>query len=160
MLPMCIVPFSLSTSTLPQIFYRALKNEITILTRFDPILASFLLSVRMLLAAQLNRISSAPKSDKMGLKPPSTPLAILFQGFPPIKGLRWFNFLVLVLTPTISLWGLASALCCRKTAVFSVFYFLFTMMGMFSLIDLSHSQQLMVVLRYHCRSTHVVRMKS
>ncbi|KAJ7182712.1 delta 9-fatty acid desaturase protein [Mycena crocata] len=49
--------------------------------------------------------------------------------FPPIEGVRWFNVFVLVGTPLIALYGLIFVTPDRRTVVFALAYYLFSMIG-------------------------------
>lgn len=50
-------------------------------------------------------------------------------GFPAIKGVRWFNLMVLTFTPAAALIGMFVAPICRQTVYFSIMYYVFTMLG-------------------------------
>ncbi|KAF8890431.1 hypothetical protein BD779DRAFT_1438474 [Infundibulicybe gibba] len=52
------------------------------------------------------------------------------HGFPPVKGVRWFNVGVLVLTPALAVYGfIAIHEYQRKTMIFALLYYLFSVIG-------------------------------
>ncbi|KAF9451566.1 hypothetical protein P691DRAFT_796578 [Macrolepiota fuliginosa MF-IS2] len=51
------------------------------------------------------------------------------RDFPPVVGIRWFNVVVLTITPAISLYGFAILPMRRETAIFSIIYYIFSMLG-------------------------------
>jgi len=51
------------------------------------------------------------------------------QGFPPIVGVRWFNLLVLVLTPALAFYGFMTVSLSKETVLFSLSYYIFSMIG-------------------------------
>jgi stearoyl-CoA desaturase (delta-9 desaturase) len=53
----------------------------------------------------------------------------LTQKFPETNGIRWFNVAVLTLTPAVACYGLLRAPCYRETVTFSVGYYVFSMLG-------------------------------
>ena len=53
----------------------------------------------------------------------------LTQNFPPIKGVRWFNLSVLVITPAIAVYGLFFLTCHLETMLFAMVYYVFSMLG-------------------------------
>lgn len=57
------------------------------------------------------------------------PTNSLWRGFPAIKGVRWFNLMVLLVTPAIAIRGLVVAPIPRSTLLFSVVYYIFSMLG-------------------------------
>lgn len=61
------------------------------------------------------------------LKPVSLPHT--HGGFPAVKGVRWFNLLVLTITPAIAGYGLIYARRQRETLLFSAAYYVFSMLG-------------------------------
>jgi hypothetical protein len=52
-----------------------------------------------------------------------------FSNFPPIVGVRWYNVFVLTVTPLIAGYGLLVAPLHRGTVVFSMLYYVFSMLG-------------------------------
>ncbi|KAI4524963.1 hypothetical protein K525DRAFT_192776 [Schizophyllum commune Loenen D] len=56
----------------------------------------------------------------------------LLAGFPPIKGVRWFNVLVLVTTPAAALYGLCCTTLHSWTAAFAAAYYVFSMLDISS----------------------------
>ncbi|KAJ7750425.1 delta 9-fatty acid desaturase protein [Mycena maculata] len=68
-------------------------------------------------------------------------MAIILHNFPPIEGIRWFNVSVLVCTPLIALCGLFFVPLDRRTVLFAIAYYLFSMLGItagFHRLWLSH----------------------
>ncbi|KAH8813946.1 delta 9-fatty acid desaturase protein [Flagelloscypha sp. PMI_526] len=56
------------------------------------------------------------------------PLEAMLEQLPPITGIRWFNLVALIITPAFVIYGTFIGVPCNpKTAMFSVFYFMFTM---------------------------------
>ncbi|KAK0194097.1 delta 9-fatty acid desaturase protein [Armillaria mellea] len=53
----------------------------------------------------------------------------IFDNFPPIKGVRWFNVWVFIVTPLLGMAGFFYAPSSRATASFSVLYYVFSMLG-------------------------------
>lgn len=53
----------------------------------------------------------------------------LADNFPQITGVRWFNVAVLTLTPAIAVYGMICVPLQRKTLIFSVLYYIFSMLG-------------------------------
>jgi len=53
----------------------------------------------------------------------------LSQNFPPTTGIRWFNVVVLTLTPLIAVYGLWTVKIRRETGFFAVAYYIFSMLG-------------------------------
>ncbi|THV00429.1 delta 9-fatty acid desaturase protein [Dendrothele bispora CBS 962.96] len=53
----------------------------------------------------------------------------LTQNFPKLRGIRWFNLGILVITPCIAAFGFLVAPLCYQTMLFSICYFIFTMLG-------------------------------
>ncbi|KAL1664927.1 hypothetical protein GGF50DRAFT_53806 [Schizophyllum commune] len=53
----------------------------------------------------------------------------LLAGFPPIKGVRWFNVYVLVTTPAAALYGLCYTTLHPWTVAFAAAYYVFSMLG-------------------------------
>lgn len=53
----------------------------------------------------------------------------LLAGFPPIKGIRWFNVYVLAITPAIAVYGLCNYALHPATVAFSIAYYVFSMLG-------------------------------
>jgi stearoyl-CoA desaturase (delta-9 desaturase) len=51
------------------------------------------------------------------------------RNFPPIIGVRWFNLLVLTITPAIALYGFTNLSLKKETVIFSVLYYIFSMLG-------------------------------
>lgn len=52
------------------------------------------------------------------------------QGFPPIKGVRWFNVAVLLVTPVLGAYGLMFGRPYQpKTMAFALMYYLFSVIG-------------------------------
>ena len=53
----------------------------------------------------------------------------LTRKFPPTRGVRWFNVVVLTLTPLIAGYGIIGVVLSRETVLFSVAYYVFSMLG-------------------------------
>jgi stearoyl-CoA desaturase (delta-9 desaturase) len=53
----------------------------------------------------------------------------LTRNFPPNKGFRWFNIAVLTVTPMVAIYGLIFVRVRRETVLFSMAYYLFSMLG-------------------------------
>lgn len=53
----------------------------------------------------------------------------VFEKFPDIKGVRWFNLLVLTITPAVAAYGFLFSPRRFETIVFSVIYYVFSMLG-------------------------------
>ncbi|KAJ3571726.1 hypothetical protein NP233_g3564 [Leucocoprinus birnbaumii] len=51
------------------------------------------------------------------------------KNFPPVVGIRWFNVAVLTITPTIALYGFTNLSLKKETMIFSVLYYIFSMLG-------------------------------
>ncbi|KXN86974.1 Acyl-CoA desaturase [Leucoagaricus sp. SymC.cos] len=49
--------------------------------------------------------------------------------FPPVVGIRWFNLTVLTITPAIALYGIMTLPLKKETMIFSVLYYVFSMLG-------------------------------
>jgi len=58
-------------------------------------------------------------------------MVALTQKFPPTKGVRWFNVAVLTMTPLIAGYGIIGVVFRRETVLFSVAYYMFSMLGEF-----------------------------
>lgn len=56
------------------------------------------------------------------------PLSIM-KKFPTIVGIRWFNLAVFSITPLLAVYGLLTIRLKRDTALFSVAYYIFSMLG-------------------------------
>jgi hypothetical protein len=56
-------------------------------------------------------------------------LSALTHGFPPTKGIRWFNLTVLTLTPLVAFYGLWTVKVRRDTGFFAIAYYVFSMLG-------------------------------
>jgi hypothetical protein len=67
----------------------------------------------------------------------------LLEKFPPVRRIRWFNLLLLVITSLLAGYGLLFVTLDRKTVIFSVIYYIFSMLGGWSsrLYILCHSQR-------------------
>jgi len=73
------------------------------------------------------------------------------RSFPPIVGVRWFNIAVLTITPAIALYGFMKLSLRKETMIFSMLYYIFSMLGVHFL-----SWNFLFVLkkfigRYNCR---------
>ncbi|TFK23314.1 delta 9-fatty acid desaturase protein [Coprinopsis marcescibilis] len=55
--------------------------------------------------------------------------ALVSSQFPPTAGIRWFNVGVLTMTSILSIYGLYTVHYNRQTTLFSVAYYIFTMLG-------------------------------
>lgn len=56
-------------------------------------------------------------------------LSRLTHNLPPITGLRWFNLVVLILTPLLAAYGLVFMRVRHETVLFSIAYYVFSMLG-------------------------------
>ena len=55
--------------------------------------------------------------------------APLTSKFPPTKGIRWFNLLVLIITPLVACYGFWATELKWNTGIFSGMYYVFSMLG-------------------------------
>ncbi|KIJ35025.1 hypothetical protein M422DRAFT_181218 [Sphaerobolus stellatus SS14] len=54
----------------------------------------------------------------------------LFSNFPPVKGYRWFNMAILIVSPALAIYGLLTGQPYNlKTLIFACFYYLFSVIG-------------------------------
>jgi stearoyl-CoA desaturase (delta-9 desaturase) len=49
--------------------------------------------------------------------------------FPVVKGIRWFNLSVLLVTPTVAIYGVLFVPHEPKTLIFSLVYYTYSMLG-------------------------------
>ncbi len=56
-------------------------------------------------------------------------MSSLTHDFPPTKGFRWFNLAVLTVTPLVAVYGLIFVRVRRETLLFSMAYYVFSMLG-------------------------------